>query len=127
VTVVSPPPREPLGPSPSPALRARFLVHRTWETATAREALDRRDFAWLATLGHNLHGSGRSFGFPPLSVLGAQIETAAMAGDTRQLTDLLVRLASAVADAVGADMPRARSLRGSGTSGHGSRKVVRGK
>lgn len=126
MTVVSPPPREPLGASPSPALRARFLVHRVRETTTAREALDRGDFAWLATLGHNLHGSGRSFGFPPLSVLGAQIETAAVAGDAVRLTELLVQLASAVADAVGADMPRAKSLR-PGTSGHGSSKVIGGK
>jgi HPt (histidine-containing phosphotransfer) domain-containing protein len=124
VTVVRTPPREPLGPSPSPALRARFLVHRTWETAAAREALDRRDYAWLATLGHNLHGSGRSFGFPPLSVLGAQIETAATAGDASHLTELLVRLAAAVAEALGADMPRAKSPE---PPGHGSRKVGRRK
>jgi HPt (histidine-containing phosphotransfer) domain-containing protein len=131
VTVVSPPPREPLSASPSPALRARFLVHRARETATAREALDRGDLAWLATLGHNLHGSGRSFGFPPLSVLGAQIEAAATAGDATRLTELLVLLASAVADAIGVDPPQAKSPRGSGASGHESRTVnrkgVRGK
>jgi hypothetical protein len=102
-------------------------VHRARETVTAREALGRGDLAWLGTLGHNLHGSGRSFGFPPLSVLGAQIEAAAMAGDTSRLTELLVLLASAVADAIGVETPRAKSVRGSGASGHGSRKEVRGK
>jgi HPt (histidine-containing phosphotransfer) domain-containing protein len=107
VTVVSSPPRRPVVASPSPALRERFLEHRVLETAAASDALGRADFEWLATLGHNLHGSGSSFGFPHLGVLGGQIEIAAQKGDLRQLAELLARLASAVSEA----------------SGHGTRKV----
>jgi HPt (histidine-containing phosphotransfer) domain-containing protein len=104
---MSSPPRTPVGASPSPALLERFLVHRDREIAAAREALGREDFAWLATLGHNLHGSGSSFGFPRLSVLGGQIEVAAQNGEASELARLLAQLASAVLDA----------------SGHGTRKV----
>jgi HPt (histidine-containing phosphotransfer) domain-containing protein len=86
---------------PSPALRERFLVHRVAEIAAAHEALGREDYEWLETLGHNLWGSGSTFGFPRLSVLGRGVEAAARAHDAGALAQLLARLDSAVSDAVG--------------------------
>ena len=103
-------------------------MHRAREIAAAWEALGRADFASLVTLGHNLHGSGSSFGFPRLSALGRRIEAAAQACDASRLAELLARLASAVSDAVGADVLRANPLRGLGASRYGMRRhLVRNK
>ena len=44
-------------------------------------ALDVSDLVTVATLGHNLAGSGSSFGFPRISAIGSKIETTAEAGD----------------------------------------------
>jgi CheY-like chemotaxis protein len=98
--------------SPTPTLKASFLSHRAVEITAARAALRRRDFDHLATVGHNLQGSGASYGFPGLSGLGQRIEAAASAGDAAGLAALLTELASAVSDAtsVGPDLPRAKAL-----------------
>jgi CheY-like chemotaxis protein len=100
------------GPSPSPALRERFLAHRAREVVTARAALRRGDFELLLTLGHNLRGNGVSYGFPRLSVLGRQIESAALARQEGDLEELLVQLAGAVAEAVRVAEPRAKAVSG---------------
>lgn len=85
--------------SPSPALRERFLLHRAQDIATAHEALDREDFTWLETLGHNLMGSGSSFGFPDMSAVARDVEAAAQSRDAGAVREALARLASAVAEA----------------------------
>lgn len=82
----------PVGRSPSPALRLRFLANRVREVATARDALARGDLPWLETLGHKLRGNGASYGFPQLSALGKRIEDAARARDPRRLGELLAGL-----------------------------------
>ena len=100
------------GPSPSPALRERFLEHRAREVVTARAALRRGDFEFLLTLGHNLRGNGVSYGFPRLSVLGRRIESAAVARQEADMEELLVQLGGAVAEAVALGEPRAKALSG---------------
>jgi CheY-like chemotaxis protein len=84
---------------PTPALKASFLLHRAAEITAARAALRRRDFEHLATVGHNLQGSGKSYGFPAMSALGQRIEASAKASDARAVALLLTELASAVCDA----------------------------
>jgi CheY-like chemotaxis protein len=44
-------------------------------------ALERGDYAAIRTTGHQLSGSGASYGFPRLTELGASLEQAAMARD----------------------------------------------
>jgi CheY-like chemotaxis protein len=115
------------GPSPSPALRERFLARRAREVATAREALRRRDFAALETLGHNLRGNGPSYGFPRLGVLGRRIEAAAQAREVRRLETLLSQFASDVSDLASNGLPAAKSRSGTharavSTPGHRVRK-----
>ena len=100
------------GPSPSPALRERFLDHRAREVVRARAALRRGDFEFLLTLGHNLRGNGVSYGFPRLSVLGRRIESAALARQEADMEELLVQLGGAIAEAVGLGEPRAKGLSG---------------
>ncbi len=60
-------------------LLPRYLEHRERDIATLRRAVDREDFAEVARIGHNLRGNGRSYGFPEIGVLGAELEAAARA------------------------------------------------
>jgi CheY-like chemotaxis protein len=120
--------------TPTPALKAKFLSHRAVEIAAARAALRRRDFDHLATVGHNLQGSGSSYGFPGLSALGQHIEAAAKACDARSMVTLLSELASAVfgatnADGAGAAMPLAKAVSQTRikAAGHGGREGHRGR
>jgi CheY-like chemotaxis protein/nitrogen-specific signal transduction histidine kinase/HPt (histidine-containing phosphotransfer) domain-containing protein len=50
------------------------------------------DFEAIRTLGHNLKGTGGSFGFPELTNIGAEIEAAAEKNDSGQLARLANRL-----------------------------------
>ena len=55
-------------------------------------ALALPDMETVATLGHNLAGSGASFGFPMLSAIGASIQLSAEAGDHFALQSKLASL-----------------------------------
>lgn len=63
------------------ALVPAFLEKRNAELAVLEAALATRAFDTLYRLGHNLRGSGGSFGFPAMSEIGARMERAAQAGD----------------------------------------------
>jgi CheY-like chemotaxis protein len=99
-------------PSPSPSLEEQFLSQRVREVGVARVALERGDFERLTTLGHNLQGSGPSYGFPGMSALGKRIEKSAESKDATAVADLLIELESALSDATDASEapPRAKSL-----------------
>jgi CheY-like chemotaxis protein len=64
------------------ALVPAFLENRCAELAVLDRALARAEFETLLRLGHNLRGSGGSYGFPRMSELGEQLEHAAKAQDT---------------------------------------------
>jgi hypothetical protein len=55
-------------------------------------ALDEFDCETVATLGHNLAGSGTSFGFPVISATGATIQTTAEAGDQKAAREAIASL-----------------------------------
>ena len=50
-------------------------------------ALDRDDLETVATLGHNMAGSGASFGFPAISSHGVIIQQTAEAGNSSAARD----------------------------------------
>ena len=56
------------------------------------QALDAGNFDLPRTLGHNMKGTGAAYGFPPITEIGAEIETAAKTGDAdtirRKATEL---------------------------------------
>lgn len=54
-----------------------YLDRRWAELGTLSEALERKDFATLRTIGHNLHGSGGAYGLAKVSELGQVLEAAA--------------------------------------------------
>ncbi len=59
----------------------RYLANCRENVVKMLLALDVLDLETVATLGHNLAGSGASFGFPAISEIGASIQTTAEADD----------------------------------------------
>jgi len=67
------------------ALVPEFLAHTQAALETFAAALAAADYVQISRFGHNLRGSGASFGFPYLSELGQAIEAAAQAQDLQTL------------------------------------------
>ncbi len=59
------------------ALAPRYLKNMARELKSLLEARDGEDYATIQRIGHNLHGTGTSFGFPRITELGARMEAAA--------------------------------------------------
>lgn len=71
----------PATPDPSLAeLAPRYLKNMDRTLKTLREAREAKDYATMQRIGHNLHGSGTSFGFPYITELGEKMEAAARDG-----------------------------------------------
>jgi CheY-like chemotaxis protein len=73
-------------------LRPKFLEHRERDVATIRGALARKDFEIIATLGHNMRGTGVSYGYPEVSAIGGRLEAAAQAKNGRRIDEQIGRL-----------------------------------
>ena len=78
----------------------RFLAHCRENAARMLTALDQPDFETIATLGHNMAGSGTSFGFPGISSFGTMIQETAEAGDQAAARDTIGALILFLTDAV---------------------------
>jgi CheY-like chemotaxis protein len=63
------------------ALVAGYLAGRQTDVDELHRALAAADFARLRTIGHNLAGTGTSYGFPELTRLGRELEASATAED----------------------------------------------
>ena len=59
------------------ALSTRYLGNITHELQTLIAAAAEADYATMQRIGHKLHGSGASFGFPRITELGSAMEQAA--------------------------------------------------
>jgi len=57
------------------------LATRQRDCSGLRQALDREDFAQISNTGHRLAGSGTSYGYPQISLLGRRLEAAGNARD----------------------------------------------
>jgi hypothetical protein len=62
-----------------------FLANRKRDVGLSRTALASANFNELRRIGHNLKGTGPTYGFPTLGALGARIESAAKAGNAELL------------------------------------------
>jgi CheY-like chemotaxis protein/HPt (histidine-containing phosphotransfer) domain-containing protein len=76
-----------------------YLATRRTELPEMRALLDASDFRRLATLGHDLKGTGASYGFPALTRIGTAVEDSAKQMDAvaistqlNELADYLVRV-----------------------------------
>jgi two-component system, NarL family, sensor histidine kinase BarA len=66
-------------------MRAGYLTSLSKKSEELAMALDVRDFATAYRLGHQIKGSGRSYGLPEGSELGCRIEEA---GENRRMPTL---------------------------------------
>ncbi|HUJ86996.1 MAG TPA: Hpt domain-containing protein [Burkholderiales bacterium] len=69
-----------------------FLANCRAHARKLRAAAATGDLAAAASVGHNLTGSGTSYGFERVSDLGREIERSAKGGDARALDDLARQL-----------------------------------
>jgi CheY-like chemotaxis protein/HPt (histidine-containing phosphotransfer) domain-containing protein len=76
----------------SAALVPAYLEKRKEELAVLEDALATRAFDTLYRLGHNLRGSGGSYGFPYMTELGEQMERAAKANDGEAVARAIAQL-----------------------------------
>ena len=75
------------------ALRTASYLANCRETANRiLESLDQFNTEVAATLGHNLRGSGSSFGFPSISEIGTNIQMAAEAGNSEHARESALAL-----------------------------------
>ncbi len=68
----------------------RYMDRRHKEVVIFRTQLAAGEFEALRVGGHSLKGSGGGYGFPPLTTIGAAIETAANAKDAAAVEAALV-------------------------------------
>lgn len=66
-----------------------FLKTRQQDLDGLAKGLAVNDFQAMRMIGHGMKGSGSSFGFHPVSTMGAVIESAAIAGDSAVIADQL--------------------------------------
>jgi HPt (histidine-containing phosphotransfer) domain-containing protein len=76
-----------------------FLQNRRDDVQSIQESLAADDLERIRVIGHSMKGAGGGYGFDGLTDIGADIESAALAGDVEQirssvqeLTDYLDRV-----------------------------------
>jgi signal transduction histidine kinase/CheY-like chemotaxis protein/HPt (histidine-containing phosphotransfer) domain-containing protein len=82
------------------ALVPLYLASKEKQIEEARASLAARDFGPIRRFGHNLKGTGRGYGFPPIEALGREIERAASQADASRVTEQLNALDRFVSDSV---------------------------
>jgi len=71
------------------ALVPQYLAYKEGQIEEARAALVSRDFGPIRRFGHNLKGTGRGYGFPPIEELGKEIERAAAQANASRIAEQL--------------------------------------
>lgn len=70
----------------------QYVLRRKSEIGKIKESLLNSDFETVNVIGHRMKGNGVSFGFPELTDLGEQLESAAQASDRLTIEVLLGHL-----------------------------------
>ena len=78
---------------------AQYLENCRENAAKMLVALDQFNIETVATLGHNLRGSGASFGFPPISDIGTTIQIAAEAANYGEARAAILALGTVLDEA----------------------------
>ncbi len=76
------------------AIAPRYLSARRKELPEMVALLAASDFEQISSRGHNMKGTGRSYGFPDLSEIGAALERSARQQDKESIDKQLLRLAN---------------------------------
>lgn len=74
------------------ALVPKYLGSKPKQIEDARASLAAKDFEPIRRFGHNLKGTGRGYGFPPIEAMGKEIERAAVAHDEARVAEQLENL-----------------------------------
>ncbi len=69
-----------------------FLENRNMDVEKLRSALDDNDFENLRSIGHSIKGVGGGYGFDQMSVLGADIESAAKESNATEIREIINQL-----------------------------------
>lgn len=69
-----------------------FLENRKKDCLLIGGLLENDSFSEIRTLGHRMKGSGGSYGFDDISVIGEVIENAALAGDKTTIGNAVAQL-----------------------------------
>jgi signal transduction histidine kinase/CheY-like chemotaxis protein len=62
-----------------------YLEKRRADVTKLRHALEQGDYATVRTLGHQMTGTGASYGFADITEIGAMLEESALAGDAARI------------------------------------------
>ena len=74
------------------ALIPKYLASKEKQIDEARAALAVKDFDPIWRFGHNLKGTGRGYGFPPIEEIGREIEKAVADRDVAGIAEQLENL-----------------------------------
>jgi HPt (histidine-containing phosphotransfer) domain-containing protein len=74
------------------SLTPRYLKNVEKEVQELRRAEAAEDYATIQRIGHNLHGTGGSFGFPRITEFGAAMEQAAKDKEMGRVRESLSQL-----------------------------------
>src|SRR5690349_2724592 len=66
-----------------------YLANRKREVLELRAALEKHDLERVRYLAHRMKGGGAAFGFPDITALGRQIDSAAQGGHPDQIGPLI--------------------------------------
>jgi HPt (histidine-containing phosphotransfer) domain-containing protein len=80
------------------ALVPKYLASKAKQIQEAQASLDAKDFEPIKRFGHNLKGTGRGYGFPPIEEMGRELEKAAAAHDENSIAEGLENLRRFLAD-----------------------------
>ncbi len=83
-------------------IRADYLRAIQAKLDTLGGLIGERAFGEIVKIGHNLAGSGGTFGYMEISRYGAALETAAIKSDIAEVKAQYGKLSAAVRDAAGA-------------------------
>jgi HPt (histidine-containing phosphotransfer) domain-containing protein len=71
-----------------------FLENRQKDTATLKKALEQNDYPAIQAIGHNLKGSGGSYGLDTITEIGKLLEQAVENNNAAEIGKLIDRLSS---------------------------------
>ena len=69
-----------------------FLENRQKDVQSLESALKEKDFEKLRSVGHNLKGVGGGYGFPDMSMMGAEIEEGAKENNMEKVSENVQKL-----------------------------------
>lgn len=75
-----------------------YIENRHKDIKNMTEALTKGDFETIRLLGHSMKGSGASYGFQEISVIGKKLEEAAKAKDQAGIPAIIQELSDYMAN-----------------------------